>query len=313
MSGSLRADSENAARDARALIFLHIHKTAGTTLHRIMERQYNPFRIFTLEGRMIERSVAHFKKLPERRRAKLRVVKGHLSFGLHKFLPQPSTYITFLRDPVERAISSYFYARGNPVNVFHKRIHREKLDLPRFLDLTRWNDNLQCKVLAGIERAEFCPRAIFQAAARPGAPAPDPAFDRWSNAETLEKAKQNLARHFGFVGLTEKFAEGLVVLRHLFGWNLSSYASFRKSRNRPGRERLPQAAIDAARAHNALDIQLYEFGKTLFKKSLEDAGFDVAKEAALIRATPEQHGFRALRSRSAMICRAAASRAVSWL
>ena len=311
MSGFLRAGSEIAAKDQRALIFLHIHKTAGTTLHRILERQYNPFRIFTIEGRLIERSVAHFKKLPERRRARLQVVKGHLSFGIHEFLPQPSTYITFLRDPVERAISSYFYARGNPINAFHKRIHREKLDLPAFLELTRWNDNLQCKVLAGIEREEFCPRAIFQAASRIGAPAPDPAFDRWSNAETLETAKQNLARHFSFVGLTEKFAEGLVVLRHLFGWNLSSYASFRKS-NRPDRERLPQSALDAARAHNALDIQLYEFGKTLFRKSLEDAGFDVAQEAVRLLESPVAGGFRALPDWSAMIFRAAASRAVSW-
>src|SRR6516162_400599 len=92
----------------RALLFLHIHKTAGTTLHRIIEREYNPFYIYTIEGGRIEWSVDHLKKLPLHRRAALQVVKGHMSFGLHEYLPQPSTYITFLRDPVERCISSYY-------------------------------------------------------------------------------------------------------------------------------------------------------------------------------------------------------------
>src|SRR4029453_12189194 len=35
--------------DQRALIFLHIPKTAGTTLNRIIEWQYDPFSIFTMD------------------------------------------------------------------------------------------------------------------------------------------------------------------------------------------------------------------------------------------------------------------------
>ena len=35
--------------DREALIFLHIPKTAGTTLNRIIEWQYSPFAIFTMD------------------------------------------------------------------------------------------------------------------------------------------------------------------------------------------------------------------------------------------------------------------------
>ena len=36
--------------DRQALIFLHIPKTAGTTLNRIIEWQYSPLSIFTLDS-----------------------------------------------------------------------------------------------------------------------------------------------------------------------------------------------------------------------------------------------------------------------
>ena len=35
--------------DDKAVIFLHIPKTAGTTLNRIIEWQYNPLAIFTMD------------------------------------------------------------------------------------------------------------------------------------------------------------------------------------------------------------------------------------------------------------------------
>src|ERR1700746_2327298 len=116
LAGSLRT---------KALLFLHVHKTAGTTLHRIIEQEYNPFRIYTIEGGRIEWSIDHLKKLSENRRVDLEVVKGHMSFGLHEYLLRPATYITFLRDPVERCISSYSYSKENRFNPFYQRIARE--------------------------------------------------------------------------------------------------------------------------------------------------------------------------------------------
>src|SRR5258707_12286863 len=153
--------STDSSMQGKALLFLHVHKTAGTTLHRIIEREYNPFHIYTIEGGRVEWSIDHLKKLPEWRRAALRVVKGHMSFGLHEFLPQPSTYITFLRDPVERCISSYFYSKGNRFNPFYRRINQKQLDLAAFLEIVPWNNNLHCKMIAGIVRRVYRPLALF--------------------------------------------------------------------------------------------------------------------------------------------------------
>jgi len=51
--------------DREALIFLHIPKTAGTTLNRIIEWQYSPFAIFTIDPYRIRATTERRKRLPE--------------------------------------------------------------------------------------------------------------------------------------------------------------------------------------------------------------------------------------------------------
>ena len=74
--------------DQRALIFLHIPKTAGTTLNRIIEWQYNPLSIFTIDPYGIRATAERLRELPEERRRRLRMVRGHCYYGLHKFSPK---------------------------------------------------------------------------------------------------------------------------------------------------------------------------------------------------------------------------------
>ena len=70
--------------DRETLIFLHIPKTAGTTLNRIIEWQYSPFEIFTIDPYRIRATPERLKRLPEERRRRLRVVRGHMLYGVHK-------------------------------------------------------------------------------------------------------------------------------------------------------------------------------------------------------------------------------------
>ena len=89
-----RADGRryrSALMDHRALIFLHIPKTAGTTLNRIIEWQYSPFEIFTMDPYRIRATPERLKRLPEGRRRRLRVVRGHMFYGVHECLPQGAT------------------------------------------------------------------------------------------------------------------------------------------------------------------------------------------------------------------------------
>src|SRR5438874_1730089 len=100
------------------LLFLHIPKTGGSTLSKILERQYPRAQTLTLD----DQKIAQFKTLPVAERGRYCLVKGHLHFGLHHFIPRPSTYITLLREPVERVLSFYHYARSTPDHYLYTQL-----------------------------------------------------------------------------------------------------------------------------------------------------------------------------------------------
>jgi sulfotransferase famil protein len=226
---------EGARVNREALIFLHIPKTAGTTFHRIIESQYRPTRIFTINGLFVDWSIARFKRLPESRRARLEVLKGHMSFGLHEWLPQPSTYVTILRDPVDRVVSSFYYVQANYLHPLRREVVGKKMTLDDFVRAYPWKANTQAKFIAGLGKRDPCP--------------PD----------TLERACANLRGHFRVAGLFERFEETLRLMSHLFGWKLTTYSRHRRGRNRPPHLDLPAKTIDLIRETNAMEVALCQF------------------------------------------------------
>src|SRR4051812_34539471 len=82
------------------LILIHIPRTAGQTLNGIIGRNYRPSEVFTCSGSVgDELSISGFDT-----RA-LRVVRGHVSYGIHERLDAPAVYATFLRRPLSRVVS----------------------------------------------------------------------------------------------------------------------------------------------------------------------------------------------------------------
>ena len=183
--------------DREALIFLHIPKTAGTTLNRIIEWQYSPFAIFTMDPYRIRATAERFKRLPEARRRRLRVVRGHMFYGIHEFLPQGATYITMLRDPVARVLSAYYFVLRRPLNPLHRKLKKERLRVEDCLRLFPDRNNLQCRFIAGVKDTAIADERL------------------------LDMAKENLTKSFSVVGICERFEESLILISKTFGWEVS--------------------------------------------------------------------------------------------
>jgi Sulfotransferase family len=49
-----------------------------------------------------------------------------MPFGLHKILPQPATYITVVREPIDRMISAFYFMRGYNLHPDYWRFKREE-------------------------------------------------------------------------------------------------------------------------------------------------------------------------------------------
>ena len=111
------------------LLFLHIPKAAGTTFHYVLSRQFSPDEILTIDGSDPESFIEEIKNLPIGDKLRVKCVKGHMPFGLHAYFPQPGTYITFLRDPVDRIISHYYYLRRSPQHYLYEVVTSKHMSL----------------------------------------------------------------------------------------------------------------------------------------------------------------------------------------
>jgi hypothetical protein len=256
---NLTAES-NIAQSDRALIFLHLPKCGGTTLNRIIEWEYSPLRIFSIDPILYLWSYQKLNRWPASRLAKLQVLKGHMPFGIHRRLQQPFTYITFLRDPVERVISAYYFAKNYILHPKHRWI--SKLTLEEYVRLSP-SHNVQTKYLSGRE---------FEGDYHAGD----------CSEEMLAMAKDNMTRYFSLVGLTERFDEGLAILKIIFGWELAKYAKFNVTKVRPKRTSLPASTLDLIKERNKYDVALYDFGVPLFNETQARYGDEVQKQLNLI-------------------------------
>jgi hypothetical protein len=246
--------------DDKAVIFLHIPKTAGTTLNRIIEWQYNPLAIFTMDPYRIRATPERLQKLSERRRRRLRMVRGHLYYGVHEFLPQGATYFTMLREPVARFFSSYYFIQRRPLHPMHRKVTTERIGVEDFVRLTPRRQNLQCSLISGIKN------------------------DGRSDERMLEVAKENLAKSFSVIGLAERFEESLVLMAQAYDWEIPFYENRKVSKTRP---KIDPAAVEMIREHNRLDLELYDFGKSLFEESLQQKETAVREGLEKLRQLPK--------------------------
>lgn len=243
----------------KAIIFLHLPKTAGTTLNRLIEWEYPLTEMYSIDPVLFEWSAAHLRNLPQSRLRRTRMFKGHMLFGLHEVLPQPSTYITVLRNPVERVLSAFYYMRSYRLHPLYWKFRQEKMTIEQFVQRST-RDSVQCKIIAGAEYHQPCTQ------------------------EVLERAIGHLDCYFSVVGLSERFEESLALMKLRFGWQLKSYSSFNVTRARPKKEDLPQSTLDLIAQRNRFDVALYEHASKLFGEAVEKAQPEVGRIAAELKA-----------------------------
>jgi hypothetical protein len=228
------------------VVFLHIGKTGGTTLRRVLRRQYpeSEMMVVRARARPREETLADFAKLPEVERARPRLILGHTVFGLHELVPRPSTYITLLRRPVSLVLSQYGFVRRTPGHRHHQAAQSMGLEEYLASGLAQEMNNSQTRALAGAVEVPY------------GENPP----------ELLELAKRNVEEHCRVVGLTERFDESLVLFGLAFGWSRLSYVRANVASKRVVPSPAGLAEIERL---NALDLELYDWAEQRLQAAID--------------------------------------------
>jgi hypothetical protein len=229
--------------DQRRFLFVHLQKTAGTTLISRIRSEFPERAVYPIpsDGDWIARviSVDHLLAIWAARGDEIRVVTGHFPLCTAELLGGGFTTLTVLRNPLDRTVS---YLRH------HRRLTPADAGLTLeevYDDEFRFNGlihNHMTKMLSllpeeadsgALTRVEF-------------------------TKERLERAKQRLAG-VDAIGLQEDFESFWRQLATRFGWSLGDRAP-RAGGPPTGLSREFRERILADNAH---DIELYEFARRL--------------------------------------------------
>jgi len=264
-------------------LFLHIPKTGGKTLTQHIYKQYRTDDYYEAEKGVFVQGVFYYPAgivnnhalaIPENilrtlGRPDVRTVVGHYSFGIHRYLNKPWTYVTLHRNPIDRVVSLYYHFRKWDNDELHAQIVSNNVSLDDFvLKLNRREaDNDQTRRISGLE----------------------PPFGKCS-IDTLETAKANLRKYFSAIGTTERFYETLVLFKRTLAWSCIPYfVPDNVNKSRPATASLPQKSIDSIVARNELDLQLYDFATNMLDELISFQNDDFYEEVENFKTLNEEY------------------------
>lgn len=231
----------NAAEgEETKIIFLHIPKTAGTSLRQVIKKEYPRSQCVFIYSHTPEFLAAVRKKLP-----RARMVYGHLSFGIHEILGIEARYVTFLRHPVRRVLSFYNHQVRKKDAEFYRQV-KAGMSLIEMLEsgICHQVNNHMVRIISGHQGT---------------APVHDIAV--------LERAVNNIAQHFVFVGVVEHMAESVARLGRELGFHGRHRISRRNLNLNPISRLIDERTRSAIEYHNRLDLMLYEQVNRSFREA----------------------------------------------
>ena len=262
----------------------HLGRTAGTTLGYILKRNYGEeylkiskaemskylgkkpkvdFSLHQLTSDELNFIIDHCDKLPKC--ISSHYISIHNGVDIFRQRYGDVKMITFIRDPMSRVLSHYFALRNKYLHMKELPVHI-KYDYRN--DVNEWIRNNEY-VASKYGWLDYCKsRQTYY-------------FDNHYN---LDKAILRMKNDFWFVGIVERFDEGLLLLKDQFkklGRNLN-IMYIRQAKVPHSKQEIDQFVTPEVRKKledmNGLDQQLYEEAKQIFKDRIKKYSGDLESD-----------------------------------
>jgi hypothetical protein len=265
----LRLQASPHVAASNAVYFLHIEKTAGTSVHKFLLDRLSrsalcPARLINdLEGLSAESLWPY------------RLFSGHFTGGFSDFLGVPLKTVTVLRDPVQRSVSQYAHIRRDPLSEHHKLALG--LSLREFClhpDTRPLIEDYQTRFLAG-EAVDFPFRRVELASAPRSGDERD---------QLLTRARARLAS-CAAVGVTENLTDTLTVFCTALGLERSGATPYENpSYNRP--KTIDRDTLSIIRDLTQCDAILHKEATRMLRERAHGIGMAVGNHPKSIEVMP---------------------------
>jgi hypothetical protein len=211
------------------LFFLHIPKTAGSSIHQILHQEY-----LDRLGLVTDPDTRKIQLQLENPDQPLDCVFGHYPFGLHASTIRAFEYSTLVREPVEAILSYYYYIAQQPGHWLHMSLH--SMTMERFFEqpeeiLGLFFRNYQTAQLTGKPSASFAEAASL------------------------------INRHYPIVGITELYCESIYLMKKRYGWGPVRRYYVNVTSGKPKREQHSPEILRRIESLVDQDAQMYRFTK----------------------------------------------------
>lgn len=217
----------------KKLVFIHIPKTAGTSLKHLLESNYAESERLAIYNRdRLDERLAEALQDP-----KIKCIYGH--FPLRPVVvDSDAVVVTLFREPIARTVSHYnHYKRG--LNEEHRKL-MEGVHTPEdFTQLPQGNNRQTAFISGHLKNADF-----------------------FADPDALDLAMRNLER-IDYAGFTEHFNASIALFKKVLGWKYawSEHSNTGSRKN--------EAHYDTWLKLNEMDLPLYAAAYDIFYPALK--------------------------------------------
>lgn len=197
----MNIQKSDTSLDKKLAIFIHIQKTAGTSMVDIARLHYQQNIIshgdylkgvyhspFKKDFWINEQVISNFRSIP--------FLSGHFGYDFARLFMRGRYTFTFLRDPIDRVLSFYYFCKNRDPNEFETYRLCQQLSLDEFLKM-------------GLEQPEIkffiWNNQVWQLACGFGN-IENRGLSSFESTELLDLAIKHL-ENFSYIGLTETFEQ----------------------------------------------------------------------------------------------------------
>ena len=227
----------------KKVVFLHIQKTAGTSIVTIARERYGTDLI----------SHGDYIRLKNTDIGKFSFVSGHFGFDYAQKYLRGRYSFTFLRDPIERILSFYYFCRTQDPNEFPQYAICQNLSLTEFFELAQHDNYIRQFVWNHMTSQLACgfdsPKKLT--------------LSDFSGDDLIEMAINNLMQ-FSYVGFTETADMDINKICKAISLPIQEERALNLT-DRPDKKLLSQYELGLAYKLTELDYKLYKSAWSKFK------------------------------------------------
>lgn len=260
------------------LMLIHIPKTAGTTLSQMLRlhfglapanwlrhaRTLGYYHLGYARPEHMQARLERIASLAPSQQRQVRFFAAHAGFGLRDRLPeaihQDAAYLTVLREPVARMISTFHHLRSEG-------------RLPRDATLQQY---VEQRKHFGLFKFDNCQTRYLAGDAGVAVDVPPGEVTR----DMLDRARKRLEHELFWFGLTERFDESVLLLADAIGWARPRYVRARVTMSADRLEGIDESLMREMRELNDLDIELYEHAQRVLEARIRTKGDSFAPRVA---------------------------------